>query len=251
MLRAAGRSPQTIRLHRHYLNQLMTLHDDPRDITTADLLDVLSRPTWGPECRKSARSVYRGFFRWARSVRLAQDDPAADLPSVRVSAGTPRPTPEPIAQAAMQDADPRIAFMAMLAGLCGLRAGEIAQVHSSDWDASIGRLLVHGKGRRERSVPIVHHDLAQLLDAVEGWAFPGRTDGHLSPGHVSRLLSEALPGRWTAHTLRHRAGTRAYQGTHDVLAVSRMLGHARTETTQRYVQMDDGALVDAMNAAAA
>lgn len=45
--------------------------------------------------------------------------------------------------------------------------------------------------------------------------------------------------------------TKAYRGTRDVLAVARMLGHSRTETTQRYVQLDDGALIAAMNASAA
>jgi integrase/recombinase XerC len=249
MLRAAGRSPQTIRLHRHYLNQLAVRHEDPRDIEATDLHEVIAQPSWGPETRKSARTVYRGFFRWMRVVKHRERDPAADLPSVRVNEGTPRPTPETIALAVMNHPDRRIRFMAMLAGLCGLRVGEIARVHSDDYDAGSRRLLVHGKGDKERSVPVVYDALHDLLVSVDGWAFKGRTNGHLSPGHVTRLLSDAMPEHWTAHTLRHLAGTRAYRGTRDVLAVSKMLGHARTETTQRYVQMDDDALLAALTAA--
>ena len=37
------------------------------------------------------------------------------------------------------------------------------------------------------------------------------------------------------HALRHRFATRAYELDHDVFAVQRLLGHARPETTQRYV----------------
>lgn len=248
MLRAAGRSAQTIKLHRHYLNQLAVRHDDPREIEALDLHRVIAQPSWGPETRKSARTVYRGFFRWMKATKNRRENPAEDLPSVRVNEGAPRPTPEQVALGVMNHPDDRIRFMALLAGLCGLRVGEIARVHSDDY--SDGRLLVHGKGDKERTVPVVFGGLRKLLERVDGWAFPGKTDGHLSPGHVTRLLSDAMPDQWTAHTLRHLAGTRAYRGTRDVLAVSKMLGHARTETTQRYVQMDDEGVRAALDAAA-
>lgn len=251
LMKAAGRSPNTIRLHRHYLRQLEAGFRSPWVIRSADLLGVLSNESWGPETRKSARSVYRVFYQWAVDSGHLSESPARSLPSVRVNPGSPRPTPDPIAEAAMHSPDPRIAFMAMLAGYCGLRAAEVAHVHETDWSIYSHRLVIHGKGRKERVVPVVQPELIVLLDGVRGWAFPGKTDGHLSPGHVTALLSRAMPGHWTAHTLRHRAGTKAYRGTRDVLAVARMLGHSRTETTQRYVALDDEALLDAMNAAAA
>lgn len=250
MLAAAGRSPATIRLHRHYLNQLATRHDDPAEIEATDLHAVIGRRSWGAETRKSARTVYRSFFRYLKRSEHSDHDPAADLPTVRVNEGTPRPTPEQIALGVMNHPDERVRFMALLAGLCGLRVGEIAKVHSDDYDAASGSLVIHGKGNKERIVPVVHDELRSLLERVDGWAFVGKTDGHLSPGHVTRVLSDAMPDQWTAHTLRHLAGTRAYRGTRDVLAVARMLGHARTETTQRYVQMDDEGLRAAMDAAA-
>lgn len=251
MMKAAGRSPKTIRLHRHYLDQLRKRYGSPWSVTMADLLDMLSCETWGAESRKSARSVYRVFYQWSVNAGKLSESPARLLPSIRVNPGTPRPTPELIALAVMNSQDPRTAFMAMLAGYCGLRAGEIAQVHAHDWDRAARRLVIHGKGRKERVIPVVQAELVVALDAVDEWAFPGLTDGHLSSGHVTTVLSRAMPDQWTAHTLRHRAGTKAYRGTRDVLAVARMLGHSRTETTQRYVQLDDDALLDAMNAAAA
>lgn len=58
--------------------------------------------------------------------------------------------------------------------------------------------------------------------------------GHLSARRVGELVAEALPGRWTAHTLRHRYATLAYQRTGDLRAVQELLGHAKPETTARY-----------------
>jgi integrase len=134
--------------------------------------------------------------------------------------------------------------MAMLAAYGGLRCAEIAQVLPAR-DLVGDELTIHGKGGKVRAVPVLHAKLLGRLrlDALRGgWAFPNGRGGHLSPGHVSRLLSEALPGGWTGHTLRHRMGTAAYRGTRDLLAVSQLLGHARVDTTQRYVLLPDDAL---------
>lgn len=246
---AANRSPGTIKLHRHYLAKLRDAHRNPWAVTLADLTAMLSNPNWKGDAKKSARTVYRGFYRWAHGTGLIDSDPSLVLPVVSVPTGTPRPTPELVARRVMADPNRRIAFMAMLAGFAGLRAAEIAQVHSDDY--ADGLLRVHGKGRKIRTVPIVQADLAGMLDAVDGWAFPGRVDGHLAPGTVSRYLSDAIDGPWTGHTLRHRAATRAYAGTLDLLAVGQMLGHARVETTQRYVLVANEALAAALRAAAA
>ena len=137
--------------------------------------------------------------------------------------------------------------MLALAAYAGLRAGEIARVHTSD--VVDGRLYVHGKGGRTRVVPLAAH-LALMLPAEGGWVFPNGRGSHLSPGHVTRLVSRALPEGWTAHTFRHRLATRAYAGTRDLLAVSELIGHSRPETTQRYVLLPDDALVAAVAAAA-
>lgn len=150
--------------------------------------------------------------------------------------------------AATAAGDARVVFMVMLGAYGGLRAGEIARVHDRDYVD--GALRVHGKGGRVRWVPVVHDGLAFRLTRVEGWAFPNGRGSHLSPGHVTRLVSAALPAEWTAHTLRHRAATAAYAGTRDLLGVGALLGHTRPETTQRYIRLPDDAVRAAALAAA-
>lgn len=247
-LQAAGRSPGTVRLHRHYLAQLAARHRSPRRVTTEQLQQLLATPGWSPETRKSCRTVLRGFYRWMVEAGQLDVDPAARLGTVRVPAGCARPTPENIVKRALLEAPPRERLMIMLAALAGLRCGEIARLHADDVAGDV--LRVRGKGGRVREVPLAP-PLVEALAGRTGWIFPGRTSaGHMTPGHVSRLLSRALPAGWTGHTLRHRMATRAYAGTRDLLAVSALLGHSRPETTQRYIRLPDDAIRQAVAAAA-
>lgn len=244
--RAAGRSPGTIRLHYHYLTRLASQVRLPWRASTVELLGFLAREGWKPETRKSARAAVRGFYRWGHGMGYVPDDPAAVLPSVTIPPPRPRPTPEHLVAQLVRRND-RIGFMAQLGAYAGLRAAEIAQVHSGHFTGN--DLVVVGKGGKVRAVPVVHRDLTRRLASLDGWAFPNGYGSHLSPGHVSRLLSRELPEGWTAHTLRHRMATQAYAGTRDLLAVGEVLGHSRPETTQRYVLLPDDARRAAVAAA--
>lgn len=247
-MKAADRSPNTIRLHCHYLARLARRHPDPSTVTTDDLRTFLADHDWKPETRKSARGVIRSFYRWSFGIGLITDNPALMLDPIRVPRAMARPAPESVVASVCASAERPIQLMAMLAAYAGLRCIEIAQVHETHLLGDVLRVV--GKGRKVREVPVVHPGLLSRLEAVRGWAFPGRIDGHLSPGHVSRLVSRALPDGWTAHTLRHRMATTAYAGTRDLLAVGAVLGHSRPETTQRYVRLPDDALRAAVTAAA-
>lgn len=246
--RAAGRSAGTVGLHRYYLTRLAAERRTPWSVTRAQLETFLGREGWSPETRKSARAAVRGFYRWAHGMGLVDDDPSAALPSIKVPAAVARPTPEHLVRRLVAE-DGRVGLMAMLAAYCGLRRGEIARLHSRDLVG--GELLVRGKGGRLRAVPVTSTRLLDQLRDVDGWVFPNGLGGHLSPGHVGRLLSEAMPEGWTAHTLRHRMASTAYAATRDLLAVGAVLGHSRPETTQRYVRLPDDALRAAVAAASA
>jgi integrase len=63
---------------------------------------------------------------------MIEANPAADLPTIRVPVRLPRPTPELVVADLMACEDRRLRLMGMLAAYCGLRAGEIAKVHSDE-----------------------------------------------------------------------------------------------------------------------
>ena len=139
--------------------------------------------------------------------------------------------------------------MLRLGAECGLRRFEIAKVHSRDVmrDLVGWSLVVVGKGDKQRIVPI-GDDLALLIRSANGYLFPGRWSGHVESSYVGRHLSDLLGDGWTAHSLRHRYATTTYAVTRDLLLVSKLLGHASVETTQRYIAMPDDRLRAAVEA---
>lgn len=140
-------------------------------------------------------------------------------------------------RAAIAGAGDRERLILELIADTGIRRFECAKVHTDHVVPDIGggwSLWVRGKGDRERLVPLPDVLAAQIRRRERGFLFAGQIDGHLSPARVGELVAEALPGKWTAHTLRHRYATLAYQRTGDLRAVQELLGHAKPETTARY-----------------
>jgi integrase len=70
----------------------------------------------------------------------------------------------------------------------------------------------------------------------------GRLWGDETPASVSRKINRFLHGavktKFTAHTLRHFAGTAWYQGCQDLRAVQELMGHASPQTTAGYAAPD-------------
>lgn len=210
----------------------------PRDITDAQLLAILGRPEYSMEHRRGLRASLASFYRWSLESGVVDVDPTLTLPHIRAALGAPKPATDDIWRALLEQADPRTALMARLACEAGLRRAEVAQVHSDDVNAGIGgaELIVHGKGSKQRVVPITV-SLAAAIQAFcpfGGFLFPGKIDGHMSADRVGHLVSKVMPLGWSMHKLRHRFATRGYMGTGNLRAVQEALGHASVATTQRY-----------------
>lgn len=237
---AGGMADGTAYLYRRYLERLDAVHP-LAEVTEAELVSWLAAQSWGPSTRKSARSAVRRFYGWAHPRGLVAQDPSAGLGSIRQPPPCPNPTADAVFVRACQHASGEELLMLMLAASCGLRRAEIAGLHTDMYSGR--RLRVTGKGGRTRVVPVVNDDLARMLAHVpEGWLFPGRFGGPVTPDYVGRRLSKLLGPGWSAHSLRHRYASTVYGGSRDVLALQRLLGHSSPETTQRYVLLDEAAL---------
>lgn len=168
---------------------------------------------------------------------------------IRPDQPQPRPADAPSVHTALRCADQRLALMLRLANELGMRRGEVAQVHPEHdlvQDLVGWALIVHGKGTRQRVIPLPD-DLAQLLrEAPAGYLFPSPNGGHLSPHWVGTLVSRALPDGTTMHQLRHLCATEVHDQTHDLRLVQTLLGHASLATTQRYVAVDDSKIREAI-----
>ena len=264
----AGRSASegTIGQRRYWVGRLAEVAADPWTVSTQQLALWLSNPDWQAETKRAARGALRGFYRWAVEAGHLEQSPADGLESVLVPRGLPRPAPDAAVHAAIAAADDRTRLAVLLAALAGLRRAEIAGLHTSQIDVYKGVILVVGKGGHHRVVPL--HPLLREEFVTEmsrrrrgrhgsgwggrfctedGWLFPSdRENRAITPNYIGRLVSRVLPGDWTAHTLRHRFASETYAHERDLLAVQRLLGHAKPETTARYAQVPDASLAGAV-----
>lgn len=253
-LRAADRPTGTIYLRTYHLRRLATETGlGPWDVTADALAAWAGGHDWSRETRRSVRSSVRAFYGWAVSSGRTTQDPSHGLGTVKPSEPAPRPTPDNEYQRALAEASGRERLMLRLAAELGLRRAEVAQVHARDLEHDLlgWTLRVRGKGDKVRQVPMPTGLAIEVRETCAGgWAFPSERGGHLTPGHVGRLVSRLLPTGTTMHSLRHRFATRAYAVDRDLLTVQALLGHSSPETTRRYVKLPDTALRRTVLAAA-
>lgn len=225
----------------------------PAEVTHELLVEYLAGHRWAESTMHAVRSSFKSFFRWAHRVdKSIAENPTELLPSKSPTSGQPRPASDDALDQALHGADDRVRLMLLLGARVGLRCCEICKVHSRDLfqDFDGWSIRVLGKGRRERIIPLSRAIALELRACPPGYVFPGNVDGHLSAGYVSKLISAALPDGVTAHMLRHRFASRAYQADRDIRAVQRLLGHASVNTTQIYTHVPAAALRAAVESAA-
>jgi integrase len=243
----------TIKLRASHLSTLLESYPDLLSVSEDDLISYLRSHNWKPQTRKSHRSTLRSFYGWAHRRGLISVDPSAQLRAVRTPISRPRPAPETHVRRAIKKADDTELVLVLLAGYAGLRRMEIATLKQCD---VIGdHLHVTGKGGRQRRIPIhpvLNDPLTQQMrrHRESRWVFPSRLqprlDRPVSGDWVSKTLKRLLGGELTAHTLRHRFATKAYQGSKDIRAVQELLGHSSPATTAVYTLIEDDALTAAV-----
>jgi integrase/recombinase XerC len=148
---------------------------------------------------------------------------------------------------------------------CGIRNSELVGLDMGSVKWRDDAVLVRGKGRKERLVPLgdeaaaalrayLPQREAKLLAAGRaGLVHEGplvmnlrmRGDCRLTTRSVGRIvkaiaLSRGLAADVHPHTLRHAFGTHMLEEGADLRAIQEMLGHERLSTTQRYTQLTVG-----------
>ncbi|MBT5845629.1 MAG: tyrosine-type recombinase/integrase, partial [Verrucomicrobiales bacterium] len=148
---------------------------------------------------------------------------------------------------------------------CGLRISEACGLRVLDLDREERLLRVHGKGKKERQVPIG----APAVAAIERyWAalehpptdempvFLANPDElrpvypRLVQLHFKHYLAAAeLDPTLTPHKLRHSYATHLLNAGADLRSVQELLGHENLVTTQVYTHLTTGRLKQAYDAA--
>jgi site-specific recombinase XerD len=242
-LRAARLSEQTVALYISHLSRFARENASlpPFAVTLDDLIEWLGPHRWAAEYRRNWHNALNSFYRWAEDTDRIDLNPARNLPVVKPGQPRPRPALEHEYQAALSKADDRETLALRMAAELGMRRAEVAGAHSSDvvTEESGWALIVHGKGDRNRTIPLPSGLAAAMRSLPSGYMFPGQLDGHLSARSLGKMISALLPPGVAMHALRHRFATRVYNIDRDVFTTQRLLGHASPATTQRYVLVSD------------
>ena len=189
---------------------------------------------------------------------LADEDPFLTCPVLphrhylREPQRLPRPVPiEDLRKFFSVIVDVRDKAMFVLMLRCGLRIAEVASLLLTDLylDEEMPRLVVQGKGSKERSIYLSHQAerilrtyLEERPTAESDFVFLSyQLDGLSTTAihqHLMRYREESGV-HLTAHRLRHSFANDMLNADMPVTSIQKMLGHRWLESTQTYVRAND------------
>lgn len=139
----------------------------------------------------------------------------------------------------------------------GMRVSELCKLTPETFqiDPNGLRLLIHGKGRKERVLQIVTAEVVSLAarylslfgDDIDGAGFIllNRRARPLSTQGVRQIISRhiqaaAVQGHITPHMFRHTFATALLDGGADIRYIQTLLGHSSISTTEIYTHVATG-----------
>ena len=204
-------------------------------------------------------SNLRGFYRFLKKNGHMQEDPFRLVRGPKVPRKLPAVLSEEEASTLVSSPSSGPADLVSLRDRAmlelfyesGVRLSELCRMRWEDFQTGNGALLVHGKGGKDRTVPVVGMALASLgrylKERLEGGRIPAgaplfadREGGSLSVWQVGRIVRKraresGLAHRATPHVLRHSCATHLLNREADLREIQALLGHASLGTTQRYL----------------
>jgi integrase/recombinase XerD len=266
-----GLSPNTLDAYRTDLLQygafLAKRHVGAVDAERGDVADFLAdlatgngQPACSPATVNRKTACLRSFYRHLRREELIDQDPTATLSPPAKSRKLPRVLSYAEVKRLLESVsggDPiQLRDRALLEVMygCGLRASEAVGLDVNDVDLRRSFVRPHGKGNKERIVPLGREAAA----AVKRYLRAGRPEivrgrpvsrlfvnfrgGPLTRQGLYKVIQRhaaevGLAGRMSPHTLRHSFATHLLSGGCDLRSVQEMLGHADVSTTQLYTHL--------------
>jgi integrase/recombinase XerD len=258
-------SPRTIASYRYATGKLVDHITDGKviaSITTEDLealFAALKARGLSPAARSAVYRPLRTFFRWATERGLVPVSPmdGVSAPKVQVQPVEFVSDSEWAAIVATTKTRSKWAFRArrdrailLLLGSTGARLSEIAGLRVSDVDVHQGVMLVHGKGGKDRKLPLLP-DVAAALDEYlrlerPRSAFSGVTDalwlapkGAMTASGIAQMLADrgyaaGLRRRVHPHELRHRFVAQTLAAGMPGPLVMALSGHSTASMLNRY-----------------
>ena len=266
-------SPNTIAAYQHDIAQFTAWAEragvaEPSAVTPILLRRYLAYLSTRRMARRTVArkaAAIRRYFDWLRRRGLLATDPARRLSAPKGEGRLPRVLKEHELNALLDqnqatapakgDAGGEAverrdkAVLELLYG-SGLRVAELCGLRPGDVDLRRGRLVVWGKGAKQRQLPMSEpsveavraylHTGRQVLctpDSPPDALFLNRRGRPLTPRDVRRILDRRSAVPTHPHALRHTFATHLLDNGADLRAVQELLGHADLATTQIYTHV--------------
>ncbi len=242
---------------------------DPKEITAETIRNwiICRSDTGGVSAASMNRelSSLRSWFRWMVRTEQVDRSVADAVHSLKSPHRLPAFVPESRMRSIVSQCDEvaatadanldfkaeRDALMVLMFYTCGLRLAELVAVDRDDFSADFRSLRVHGKGNKERIVPLldfVREKILAHLARIEGQnickigekaLFLTLKGRRISRSVVQRAVRRELEaaevqGKKSPHVLRHTFATHLMNGGADMRDIQELMGHASLQATQIY-----------------
>ena len=148
----------------------------------------------------------------------------------------------------------------------GVRVSELCNIKLNDIDYFQNLCLIHGKGSKDRLVPLHNRLINEISDYVittrkdllksneSKYLFLNHRGGNITPRGIRMVINRIMLNSGEAlkispHTLRHTFATHLLNNGADLRSIQELLGHEHLSSTQIYTKVSKEKLKDAyMNA---
>ena len=234
-----------------------------QELTRKDMrawIAQLSREGLAPASVSRAVSAARGLFHFLMLDGHLKSHPTEDLDTPQGIAHLPRFLTEEEMQRLLEVPDTggeeglRDRTILELMYATGLRVSELTSIKLGDVDLDAGLLVCHGKGSKERRIPIGKSAVRWLQQYMSvrlkrdrqrssPQLFLNASGGPLTRQNIwamlKRYAGQANLPDISPHTLRHSFATHLLQRGADSRSVQALLGHSDISTTQIYTHITD------------
>lgn len=212
--------------------------------------------------RKRVVSGTKAFFHFLKTENFIEQDPSVLLETPRLGRHLPEVLSLDEIDSLINAIDPDTAeaernraIIETLYG-CGLRVSELVNLEITRVNLDEEYLVVHGKGNKERMVPMSPVSIACIRGYLNGsrrelkidrgeenTLFLNRRGHRLTRQMIFTLIQRladaaGITRKVSPHTLRHSFATHLLEGGANLRAIQQMLGHESIATTEIYIHLD-------------
>lgn len=148
---------------------------------------------------------------------------------------------------------------------CGLRVSELVNLRYSDIHNTEEIIQIHGKGNKDRFVPIAPYTLEciakyeeferhkiTIQKEYEDYVFLNRRGAKLTRVMIFTIVKDLamranLKKNISPHTFRHSFASHLLESGADLMSIKQMLGHESITTTEVYLHIDKSKVKEILN----